>query len=148
RAFRLMLKLIICAGFIFHGFKNMLMRPDDLLSFSSGCFEVTRALIDLAGQGYDCLLIPCRDAFPILAGAIQALKTVEGGTKFLERHPALKEVHRKRGILSCSSCPSRLLRVAYEVHRPSFPNPEFQRINPPFSWRWMFWTAFKGYQRT
>ena len=81
----------------------MLMRPDDLLSFSSGCFEVTRALIDLAGQGYDCLLIPCRDAFPILAGAIQALKTVEGGTKFLERfyapysHPMLEETQRKRG---------------------------------------------------
>jgi len=98
-----MLKLIICVGFIFHGFKNMLMRPDDLLSFSSGCFEVAKALIGLAGQGYDCLLIPCRGAFPVLAGAIESLKTVEGGTKLLERfyapysHPAFEEVHRKRG---------------------------------------------------
>jgi len=68
-----------------------------------GCLEVARALIDLAGQGYDCLLIPCRGAFPALTGAIEALKTVEGGTELLERyyapysHPALKEVRRKRG---------------------------------------------------
>ena len=91
-----MLKLIICAGFIFHGFKKMLMRPEDLAGFSSGCFEVTRALIDLAGQGYDCLLIPCRDAFPILAGAIQALKTVEGGTKFLERFYLTRTLRLRR----------------------------------------------------
>ncbi len=79
------------------------MRPDDLLSFSSGCFEVARALIDLAGRGYDCLLIPCRVVFPVLTGAIEALKTVKGETKLLERfyapysHPTLEEVHRKRG---------------------------------------------------
>ena len=56
----------------------MLIRLDDFAGFSSGCFEVAKALINLGGQGYDCLLIPCRGAFPILAGAIQALKTVEG----------------------------------------------------------------------
>jgi len=81
----------------------MFIRLDDFTGFSSGCFEVAKALIDLAGQGYDCLLIPCRGAFPVLTGAIEALKTVEGGTKLLERfyapysHPALEEVHRKRG---------------------------------------------------
>ncbi len=56
----------------------MLMRPDDLLSFSSGCFEAVKALIDLVGQGYDCLLIPCRGTFPVLTGDIEALKTVKG----------------------------------------------------------------------
>jgi len=81
----------------------MLIRLNDFTSFSSGCFEVARALINLAGQGYDCLLIPCRGAFPVLIGAIEALKTIGGGAKLLERfyapysHLALEEVHRKRG---------------------------------------------------
>lgn len=81
----------------------MSTQAEDLLSFSSGCFEVAKALIDLAGQGYNCLLIPCRGAFPVLAGAIEALKAVEGGMKLLERfyapysHPTLEEIHRKRG---------------------------------------------------
>jgi len=79
----------------------MSIQVEDLVSFSSSCFEVAKALIDLAGQGYDCLLIPCRGAFPVLTRAIEVLKTLEG--KLLERfyapypHPALKEVHRKRG---------------------------------------------------
>jgi len=89
----------------------MSIQAEDLVSFSSVCFEVAKALIDLAGQGYDCLLIPCRVAFPILARAIEALKAVKGGMKLLERfytpysHPRFEEVHRKRGDFKLSSRP-------------------------------------------
>ena len=81
----------------------MPIRLDDFASFSSGCFEVAKALIGLAEQGYDCLLIPCRGAFPVLTGTIEALKAAKGEIKLLERfyapysHPAFEKVHRKRG---------------------------------------------------
>ena len=76
----------------------MFIRLDDFTGFSSGCFEVAKALIDLAGQDCNCLLIPCRGTSPVLTGAIEALKAVEGGTELLERfyapysHPMLEAV--------------------------------------------------------
>lgn len=75
----------------------MSIEAGDPASFSSSCSEVAKALVELADQSYDCLLIPCRGAFPVLVGAIEALKNVEGGKDVLERfcapysHPVLKE---------------------------------------------------------
>jgi hypothetical protein len=57
----------------------------------------------LSNQSYDCLLIPCRGAFPVLVGAVEALKLIDGGKELLARffapypHPILREYHRKNG---------------------------------------------------
>jgi len=79
------------------------IRSGELESFSSGCREVAKELVKLSDQGYDCLLIPCRGAFPVLIGAIEALKLVDGGRNLLRRlfapypHPILREFHRRSG---------------------------------------------------
>jgi hypothetical protein len=77
------------------------IESSDLKSFSSACLEVAKQLIKLSNQGYDCRLIPCRGAFPVLVGAIKALKLIDGGKELLARffvpypHPILREYHRK-----------------------------------------------------
>jgi hypothetical protein len=79
------------------------IEASELKSFSSACLEVAKELIKLSSQGYDCLLIPCRGAFPVLVGAVEALKLIDGGKELLARffapypHPILREYHRKNG---------------------------------------------------
>ncbi len=91
----------------------MSIKPDELKGFLTGCIEAGKALVELASRGYDCLLRPCRGAFPVLVGAIEALKSVEGGEEFLESfyapypHPMLEGVHRKSGDFRLLICPLR-----------------------------------------
>jgi hypothetical protein len=65
--------------------------------------DVAKELIKLSGQGYDYLLIPCRGAFPVLVGAIEMLKLIDGRKDLLARffapypHPILREYHKKSG---------------------------------------------------
>jgi hypothetical protein len=79
------------------------IKSSDLESFSSGCMEVAKELLKLSSQGYDCLLIPCRGAFPVLVETIEALKFIDGGKDLLARffapypHPILREYHKKNG---------------------------------------------------
>ena len=109
----------------------MSIQTEDLVSFSSGCFEVARALMELERQGYDCLLIPCRGAFPALTGTIEALKTIEGGMELLERfyapysHLTLEKVHRRKGDFKLLILPFTAhvklpeeyrLRYGFQVH--------------------------------
>jgi len=79
------------------------IQSSEIESFSSGCRETAKELIKLGNQGYDCLLIPCRGAFPVLIGAIEALKLIDYGRSLLERlfapypYPILREFHRRSG---------------------------------------------------
>jgi len=79
------------------------IKSSELESFSSGCRETAEELIKLSNQGYDCLLIPCRGAFPVLIGVIEALKLVDSRRDLLHRlfapypYPILREFHRRSG---------------------------------------------------
>ena len=78
-------------------------------------FGVAKKLIELSSQGYDFLLIPCRGAFPVLIGAIEALKLIDDGRDLLDRffvpypHPILRGFHRRSGDF-------RLLILPFTAH--------------------------------
>ena len=51
-----------------------MIKFDDFINFSLCCIKVAKKIVELSKQNYDCLLVPCRGAFPIVIGAIEAFK--------------------------------------------------------------------------
>lgn len=55
-----------------------LITPNNLLSYSNGCYEVGNLLFELSKQGYKRLIIPSRGAYPFYEGALTALRFLIG----------------------------------------------------------------------